>query len=79
MISVPIVYVNESLSEKLANPIKTHKRIEEAYEDNRAQGVARDPVKSGTWKKIERKSATSMQLELLSERKVGSKKREHND
>ena len=79
MISVLIVYVNEPLSEKLANPIKMHKRIEEAREDNWAQGVARDPVKSGTWKKIERKPAASMQLELLSQRKVGSKKREHSD
>lgn len=79
MIRVSIVYVNEPLFEKLANPIKTHKRIEEAREDNRAQGVAHDPVKSGTWKKIERKPAASMQLELLSERKVGSKKREHSD
>ena len=73
LVSVPIKYVEEQVSDTLPKLTPTHKHIEMAREENRADGDARDQVKCGTWKKIERKTAVSMQLDPRSERKPRSK------
>ena len=79
LVSVPIKYVEKQVSNTLPKLTPTHKHIEVAREENRADGDACDQVKCGTWKKIERKTVVSMQLDPPSERKPRRKKRQHND
>ena len=53
LVSVPIKYVEEQESDTLPKLTPTHKHIEVAREENRADGDACDRVKCGTWKRIE--------------------------
>ena len=51
LVSVPIKYVEEQVSNTLPKLTPTHKHIEVAREENRADGDACDQVKCGTRKK----------------------------
>lgn len=71
------MYDNDQLLDQLAHRITTRKASVDAR--TRVEVAARDRNKCGMWKKIARQSAATTHPNLRSERKLGSKKRVHND